>query len=485
MMYIKKPNHLGILIGEVHSYNESKGYVKFRTDKKIELGDSIAINDSSCKISELMENNNNIKIAEIGKQITIGRIKGNIRTGDKIYKTVSDSLNKTIREINTKENRKRDIDCVCKLNLETGIEIELKDVKAGISVKAMAQNLLQKAEKEGTTKERIMEQMRKTNNTIFNIKEININMDSDIFVPIKSINEIRRNLLEELEKRIMGSFKKESVGAHICAQEEKTDKNNNIAEISLLLNNIKEEYKNINNVDNVYIPLRMFVVKEYENIINQICKNNKVFIYMPIITRPNYIEMFKKYIDKILEVNNIEGFVISNISQLRLLEKMEGKEIIANYTMNVFNNETITEFEKRGITKYTISPEMDKEGIALLSRNIKKEIIVYGRALLMTSEYCLMGQAKNCSRVCEEGKYILKDRLGFEFPVYTDSLVCNTMIYNSRITSIQYMDLGIDSVRIDILDESVSEINNIIEKCKKGEKLEGKEYTNANLNKNI
>ena len=30
MMYIKRPNHLGIYIGEVISYNSNKGYVKFK-----------------------------------------------------------------------------------------------------------------------------------------------------------------------------------------------------------------------------------------------------------------------------------------------------------------------------------------------------------------------------------------------------------------------------------------------------------------------
>ena len=38
---------------------------------------------------------------------------------------------------------------------------------------------------------------------------------------------------------------------------------------------------------------------------------------------------------------------------------------------------------------------------------------------------------------------------------------------------------------IDILDESIDEINNIVNTVKKGERLEGKEFTNGNLNREI
>ena len=35
-----------------------------------------------------MQNNNNIKCAKSGQVVTIGRLKGKIKNGDKVYKTV-------------------------------------------------------------------------------------------------------------------------------------------------------------------------------------------------------------------------------------------------------------------------------------------------------------------------------------------------------------------------------------------------------------
>ena len=105
---------------------------------------------------------------------------------------------------------------------------------------------------------------------------------------------------------------------------------------------------------------------------------------------------------------------------------------------------------------------------------------MYGRVLLMTSEYCPIGSAKNCNKPCIKGRYVLKDRMGFEFPLYTDTNNCNTSIYNSKTTSIESKNLDIEWIRIDILDESIEEINNILEVHGKGGRIEGENYTGGN-----
>ena len=103
----------------------------------------------------------------------------------------------------------------------------------------------------------------------------------------------------------------------------------------------------------------------------------------------------------------------------------------------------------------------------------------------MNTEYCTIGTFKNCPAICKEGIYKLKDRIGFEFPIYTDKINCNNFIYNSKITSISSKDLNVDSIRIDILEENQEEIQNIINIHKRGYRLEGQNYTNGNLNREI
>ena len=62
---------MGIKIGEVVTYNKNKGYVKIKLLHDLTLGDSIQIKDATCKISELMRNNTNIKTMKTGDIATV------------------------------------------------------------------------------------------------------------------------------------------------------------------------------------------------------------------------------------------------------------------------------------------------------------------------------------------------------------------------------------------------------------------------------
>ena len=83
-------------------------------------------------------------------------------------------------------------------------------------------------------------------------------------------------------------------------------------------------------------------------------------------------------------------------------------------------------------------------------------------------------------------KYYLKDRLGLEFDIIPDNIQTVTTIYNSKITSISLSDFkNLNYARIDILYENIDEINNIVDIVKSNKRLEGKEFTNGNLNRDI
>ena len=84
------------------------------------------------------------------------------------------------------------------------------------------------------------------------------------------------------------------------------------------------------------------------------------------------------------------------------------------------------------------------------------------------------------------GTAVLEDRLKMKFRILFDNIQTVSTIYNCKTTSISSNDFsGVNCYRIDILDESIDEINNIVNTVKKGERLEGKEFTNGNLNREI
>ena len=91
LIFKQKPNNMGLYLGNVAGYNKLKGHIKLLLNQPLSVGDTINFEKENTKynVSELMINNANISKAKIGEKVVIGRMKGNIHIGDKIYKLSS------------------------------------------------------------------------------------------------------------------------------------------------------------------------------------------------------------------------------------------------------------------------------------------------------------------------------------------------------------------------------------------------------------
>ncbi len=75
--------------------------------------------------------------------------------------------------------------------------------------------------------------------------------------------------------------------------------------------------------------------------------------------------------------------------------------------------------------------------------------------------------------------------MNMNFEVLPDNIQTVTTVFNSKTTSLNPNDFNIDYARIDILHESIDEINDIIKTVNSGKRFEGKDFTNGNLNRII
>lgn len=71
------------------------------------------------------------------------------------------------------------------------------------------------------------------------------------------------------------------------------------------------------------------------------------------------------------------------------------------------------------------------------------------------------------------------------FEILPDNIQTVTTVFNSKTTSINPNDFNVDYAKIDILHESIDEINNIINTVQASKRFEGKAYTNGNVNRII
>ena len=498
LVYQKKPNNMGLYLGKVQKFNPEKGHITLSANEILSIGDTISLENETgtYTISELMLGSSNIEESSPFQPVTIGRMKGNINVGDKVYKMSSRELNRISLESLNKETKKVNFDCILKIKENMPIEMTVistsedpYDIYNNIFFTISSAVKPVQAINAPITEERIISQITKTKNTPFLFEHIQIDLDDNIFIPsIGCLNELRRTAIEKIETVAQNRFLRELYALPPISLKNEELKKKSKKSISVLLNNFNKyfDYTLLEKIDRLYIPYKYFIDEHYTDVLKHVSKKFDTYIYLPTISKN-----FTKFnFDKILtDFSKLKGFVLSNISHLKLVEKYSEKyEFIANYTLNIFNNLTLDELSKLGINSYTISPELSKESINNLNSNFNTEFIVYGNLPVINSNYCLLGKSNKCylkcSKQCNDyADFYLKDRLGLNFKLQVENGI--TTIFNSKITSIESNDLEVSSIRLDFLDETLSEINTAIKTHKVGNKLEGEQYTNGNLSREV
>lgn len=496
-----KPNNMGIYLGDVYNFDNKKGYVGLKLKAGVSVGDKICIDFDGTSnfyhVSELMIKHNNEKNANSGDFVTIGRMKGNIKCGNKVYKLEDKELLKSAFNSYSNTENKR-IPLIANVTVKKGETVKL-DVCTDSNSNLIANDIKlsfdsniipTEAINSPITEDRIVSQLCKTKNTIFDFKQITVDLEDNLYIPnISVLNQLRRDALEAIENIMVSRIKRKIDNADNIELSENVHTYSEIDGVSLFLNiiNLNFDYTKLNFVNRIYIPLKFFLKDNYSQILQKLCKTFSIYIAMPTITRKNYT----KYLNfsGILEKFDIKGFVVSQLGQIEPL-KQYGLELIANYNFNVYNSSTVNRLQKLGISTFTISPELDKVAINDLAKLNGSEMIVYGATPIMNTNYCVLGRANHCysdcKKLCTSGsKFYLKDRMGFLFRVIPDNIDTVSTIYNSKVTSVSFVEFMPNSVRIDILDESIDKINDIISTVLNGGRCEGKEYTNSNLNRSL
>jgi len=502
LIFKEKPNNMGLLVGHISKYNSSKGLITLSTNQPLQIGDTVSLEKETgtYTISELMSNNNNLKQAHSGDLVTIGRMKGKIKVGDKVYKMTSKTLQCEALASFENDVQNKKIPLNCEINIQKNSPISMRVRSASnlelykkLNIYCQIDTIPVDAQKHPLEKEKVISQISKTTNSLYYFKNIKIDLEENVFLPnIKSLNELRRTALELVEEYATSKVTRTSKST--LSELNLSSVSSNTQNISLLLNTLSSEinYAELEGISNIYLPLKYFTLKNYSQIISLLSQKFNVYIYMPTIIKANYRNLLVTNIENTISKYNIRGFVISNISNIKLLEQYSSNDFdfVANYSLNIFNKYSINELINLGIKRFTISPELNKETINELATMTNQELIVYGRTPLMNMNYCPIGNSNHCYPTCQakcstENKYYLKDRMNFKFPLIPDKIQTVSTLYNSKTTSISPNDFSnIRSLRIDILEEStLSEIQNIINTVKSGNRFEGQNYTNGNLNK--
>ena len=179
LIYPEKPNNMGLFLGYISKYNQAKGLITLNLNEVLEIGDTISTEKETgtYTISELIQKNENIKSAQAGTIVTIGRMKGNIKVGDKIYKMSSKSLNTQARSTFEKDvqTKKIPLNCEVKIVKNSPISMHISqacdiDIYRKLDIYCEIDSIPTDSINHPLDKEKVLSQITKTNNTPYYFK---------------------------------------------------------------------------------------------------------------------------------------------------------------------------------------------------------------------------------------------------------------------------------------------------------------------------
>ena len=383
-------NHMGKRIGKVVEIKKDK--IKIKLDYPLKQEDGIRFLESKKGLIVNFLYDDKMKLTSRSDNYCYVDNKVNLTSLDTVYLTSSKALEKEILDY---EKRRVGITFNIYAHVNEPLRLIVSDGTNSISEEGI---VVEKALNSATSKERVLQQLTRVKDTIYRVDNIDADIDTDIFIPIKNINEMRRVILcklneircKKLERKINEvTFSK----LDITPTSGKT----------ILVNNEEE--------------LLLALTKDYKRI--YITKSAIFCKY-----KDRYSNIYYSGRRNLLEVKFLERNLVHDICQ------PEGAFDVSDYTFNVFNSYTVYYLHKYGYKTVTLSAELSLEEIINLQKSFinnfkfvpNLEVIAKARVQLMT----IKGDIFKC-----HDKVLLVDHKKRKFPILYDRGM--TYIYNYEV----------------------------------------------------
>ena len=410
----KRPNHIGIQIGNVVSYKNGYCYIKLNDD--LSVCDGIRIigkNDVGLTITKMFVNNKSVLKAFKGDVVSFK--SDFVDVSSIVLKTTDFNQLEFVKENIKHNNRKVYIKGIVKLNINKKAYIELDD---GINKVSFLGNYVSKALKCSINKDQVIKQINRLGNTVFEFLNLSIEIDDNVFYSVKELNELRRNAILLLEEKRVYTTKYKK-----CDYDIKLSDFKKVKEFSCLINNIND-YNKLDKTKFNYIYIENY--DDFKKI-----NDSNVFLKIPRIN------------DKYINISS--RVLISGIGSLYNYSNVD-----SDFSFNVVNSYSVAFLHSLGVNKVCLSYELTFDQIKNIidayhkryNKHPNLEVIIKAYEEVMVSKYNLLEHYN-----LNNGK--LRDRFGNLYDIRVKNGL--TYIYNYKERNLEHLDffrIGVNVLRI-------------------------------------
>lgn len=494
MMSLLRPNHSGVLVGEVIAITGSQVSIALKEElnaqdildirHKDEEGYEFTVKDPHEPGSVLKTNigrrqetrtfevktsdrkTSNSKDFE-GKTETSRSHKWHapvVAVGDPVYRTKNNVLLESLSKEYMDSNIK--LGMVGQLKAKQGEKLSLTVAYRDWEI-TVSQDFVQEAKSQPMTEEKLRAPVLKTGDTLYYFENLQVETDGRSFVPVAWLNELRRDAIRSLGERIAGSYRRTAEKAEADIQVRATDQvgtSLHIGAIDQAEIEVQQEAQPVMGIEKgdcfgicvtvqtqeqydvaMLFPAVTAIYADYDKLgaksiltlaKEALAKGKAFYLSLPHICRPEVYDRLEKDISAIIKEEAIAGFIVKNFEEVALLRAfmLKGapiKELILNYNMYTYNREAMIFWEEQGVTHFTAPVELNYQELKTLGVQ-NCDMLVYGYLPAMVSAQCLFESTKGCRKNETNHTGTLTDRLGKNFIVQTDCRSCYNIIFNGQ-----------------------------------------------------
>lgn len=353
----------------------------------------------------------------------------------------------------------------------------------------------QEALSQPMSRERIEKQLRKTGNTEFEFSFLKVEIGEKVFLPMQSLNELRREALETLEKVICEKYRRsgevkdpEEDTIELSMEEEVLSGWTASVRTAEQMEVILEEEA----IGRIYVDCTMFPrIWEKDSYVEWITKvhaaGKEIYLVMPYIFRERTRKQYEAAYNRIFGAG-WDGILIANYESFAFLKEhgYTGR-IMTDYNLYEFNQESRKFWKEKGVFEFTAPVELTERELQDL-RVKDGEVIVYGYLPMMVSAGCIQKTTRGCLK--KSGQTTITDRYRNPFVVKNECDYCYNILYNyvplylgDRMEEVY--QIGPGRIRLMFTTERQQEVRQILSAYFEGKELPEGTYTRGHWKRGI
>jgi len=304
------------------------------------------------------------------------------------------------------------------------------------------------ATRHGLDEARLREQLGRLGETSFTLNDLDVSgLAKDLFIPVSVLNDLRREAVEILtrarhearDRAIAEAIANVAVGSVADVRTPRL-----VAEVWRLEDALAAADAGADEISlDLFLRHPMPPVARVKRLAAELSQRGVTLrLRTPTIVRP----ADRKHVEKWLALDT--PLVSGHLGMVAELAA-EGRDVVADYAVNVFNQHSAAEVFRLGARRIVLSVELTGNEMAQVAAPWEGrgfEVFAYGRPEGMTLEHCVLSAAfdrevATCRDLCvqKHPDVALTDPAGYVFPVATDYACRNRLLHSRPVDGSAYL----------------------------------------------